>query len=141
MFSYVAKGTQNYEAQIDPTNPNQAKWVFIEPVANLYDEMGTCVITHYKGPTWKYTADGSTVKGKMIASMSAPSPSENIPWLLLESVENKGTGLLSNINRIQRLNTQGGVAPATAPSLDKVGTVIKIPYTAVYYFFKNTNNE
>ncbi len=134
--SYYGVGTQNYEAQADPANAGQAKWVFIEPVANLYDAKGNLVILHAKGPIWQYTADGSTVTGSAIANVPAAVASQNIPWLLLSNKANTGTGLLGNVNLIQRLDTKGGVAPVTPPTLAMIGSTVKVPYTALYNFYK-----
>lgn len=134
--SYYGVGTQNYEAQADPDNPGQAKWVFIEPSANLYDNNGNVVVVHSKGPVWQYVADGSTVTGIAVANVPSPVASENIPWLLLSNKENGGSGLFTTVNMIQRLDTRGGLAPTTPPSPDMIGTTIKIPYSALYVFYK-----
>jgi len=46
----------------------------------------------------------------------APSPDPSaVPWLLLEATGHEGSGVLSKVTFIQRINTSGGKAPA-APS-------------------------
>lgn len=134
--SYYGIGTQNYEAQADPVNPSQAKWVFIEPIANLYDAKGKLIILHSKGPLWQCIADGSTVTGSAIVSVPAEVPSQNIPQLLLSNKTNTGNGLFTNVNLIQRLDTKGGIAPTTPPTIAMIGTIIKVPYSALYNFYK-----
>ncbi len=134
--SYYAVGTQNYEAQADPKNPTQAKWVFIEPAANLYDKDGNVVILHSKGPIWECIADGSSVTGAVVTNVPAPVAAQNIPWLLLTNKANSGVGLLASVNFIQRLDTKGGLAPSQAPSPNMIGTIVKVPYSALYNFYK-----
>ena len=64
-----------------------------------------------------------------------------IPWLLLQVV-GTGTGptggaFLTQATFIQRLNTSGGVAPATGcSSSGNVGAISLVPYTADYFFYK-----
>ena len=69
-----------------------------------------------------------------------------IPWLLLDVVGAQDGPTdgdkLSETTFIQRLNTTGGVAPATgcAQSTD-VGTRAFIPYKADYFFYKATKRH
>jgi hypothetical protein len=46
-----------------------------------------------------------------------------------------GTGLLSKADWIHRLNTARRVAPSTTCDSINVGTTVKVPYTADYYFY------
>ena len=62
-----------------------------------------------------------------------PDPSA-IPWLLLKAVSNEGPGIFHRVTFIQRVNTVGGNAPTDAG--DFVGEVVKVPYTAEYYFYR-----
>jgi hypothetical protein len=49
-----------------------------------------------------------------------------------------GGATLTQTTFIQRLNTKGGLAPATGCDvLNDVGRRAFIPYTADYFFFKN----
>src|SRR5262249_53483817 len=64
-----------------------------------------------------------------------------VPWVLLQAVgTDKGpTGgtVFANTTFIQRLNTSGGVAPATGGSQpSNVGATALVPYTADYFFYK-----
>ena len=62
-----------------------------------------------------------------------PDP-DAIPWLKLETVSSEGPGIFDGVTFIQRLYTVGGKAPA-APG-DFPGEVVRVPYTAEYYFYR-----
>jgi hypothetical protein len=62
---------------------------------------------------------------------TAPKPGA-IPELLLKSTANRGTGLFGSVDFIQRLNTEGGVAPAGSCA---DGTQTAVPYSADYRFY------
>src|SRR5258707_10744928 len=49
-------------------------WVLKAPDAKLYDDTGHLTATHFAGPTWKSTADGSAVVGEKVKSVPAPIP-------------------------------------------------------------------
>lgn len=92
-------------------------------------------------PTWQSSFDSSAVWGSRVASISAgsdPTCSNTgaIPCLLLKAVAtrpgNVGNGLFSRTTYIQRLNTNGGSAPAGSC---KVGSQALVRYTADYSFF------
>jgi hypothetical protein len=77
-----------------------------------------------------------------IASSSDPAfvASGTIPWLLLQVVgaqdgPNDGDKL-SEATFIQRLNTDGGIAPSTVCASEAVGKREFVPYTADYFFYK-----
>src|SRR6266849_3983783 len=86
-----ATGVQIYVCQ---TGADQKlAWVFKAPEAELTDATGKKIAQHFAGPTWKH-ADGSEVKGKVIAKQDAPKP-EAIPWLLLSATSHGGEGVFS----------------------------------------------
>src|SRR5215469_1976959 len=84
-------------------------WTFTAPEADLTDSSGNKIIHHFAGPTWKHI-DGSEVVGKKVAQENAPKPGA-IPWLLLEATSHTGQGALTSVTSIQRIHTDGGVAP------------------------------
>jgi len=111
-------------------------WAFVAPAAVLFanaDYDGE-VGTHYGGPTWESNS-GSKVLGRRLDGCS-PDPSA-IPWLLLETVAAEGPGIFSGVTYIQRVNTVGGLAPATAGSF--VGEMREVPYSAEYFFYRSAN--
>ena len=73
---------------------------------------------YYAGPTWE-AADGSKVTGKQVAV--APAAPGNIPLQLVKADPAMGAGAMTGVSYIQRLNTKGGVAPATACDADGQG--------------------
>jgi hypothetical protein len=113
-----------------------AKWEFQEPYAVLYaSDHGTGIVgTHYVGPTWESNS-GSYVVGKKI-DQAIPDLTA-IPWLLLGAVDSDGPGIFDGITRIQRVNTVGGIAPATPGNY--VGELAPVPYTADYFFYRKSH--
>ena len=114
---------------------NGASWDFVAPRATLYAEPNFFgdVGTHYAGPTWE-SKSGSKFKGtRVLGTGCTPDPTA-IAWILLERVVSSGPGLFEAVTHIQRVNTTGGIAPTYAGS--SVGTVVEIPYTAEYYFYR-----
>ena len=73
-----------------------------------------------------------------IARADAPQ-ADAIPWLLLKELSTTGPGLFSDIAFVQRVNTWGGVAPATGCDASTVDTLIRVPYSADYYFYVSIN--
>jgi hypothetical protein len=108
-------------------------WAFEGPMAFLYD--GECdddlVGYHYEGPTWE-SESGSYVVGAVLKRVTADP--DAIPWLLLEATETGGRGVFKRTTYIQRVNTEGGKAPAEPG--DYVGEEAWVPYTADYYFYR-----
>ncbi|MFJ6896064.1 DUF3455 domain-containing protein [Streptomyces hokutonensis] len=123
---FSAAGVQTY------TCTNGA-WTLLEPAATLWaknDRTHRSVALHSRGPVWVSTVDGSAVNGSAIAN----SPKTGtIPELLLKSTATRGTGVFGGVSYIQRLGTDGGVAPAGACT----GTdQVSVQYTATYAFYK-----
>ena len=108
-------------------------WVFVEPAANLFadDNYRGQVGTHYAGPTWESNG-GSKVVARRLAGCS-PSTSA-IPWLLLEATSFEGLGVFNKVTYVQRVNTRGGLAPASPGSVR--GEEVRVPYAAEYYFYR-----
>src|ERR1700675_4387670 len=57
-----AKGVQIYICSMDDADSTRFKWTFVAPEAELFDEAGKKIGTHYAGPTWE-ALDGSKVVG------------------------------------------------------------------------------
>ncbi|MBN6746297.1 DUF3455 domain-containing protein, partial [Acidithiobacillus sp. MC2.1] len=109
-------------------------WQFKHPEAELFDESGKKVGNHGAGPSWTLN-DGSSVVGQVQASMQAPMPGA-IPWLLLNVKSHAGGGMLNTVTSIQRLATQGGVAPVKDGCTSMVaGQIVSVVYTADYAFW------
>ena len=123
-----AQGAQVYECKADISG--KLAWQFREPIAMLLVDDKT-VGRHFAGPTWEL-ADGSTVMGKV--SGRAPGATANdIPLLKLDVTSRQGSGQLSGVATIQRLNTKGGVAEGPC---ERAGAFLSVPYSADYLFYK-----
>jgi Protein of unknown function (DUF3455) len=114
-------------------------WGFVAPRANLYNDNGKLIITHFAGPTWQ-AKDGSTVVGRAEASVTVDASA--IPWVRLAAASTAAGpdgDRLVHTTYIQRIATAGGLAPPAAEcTAATAGTVAEVPYTADYYFWKHT---
>jgi len=125
------KGKQIYVCEASAAGASA--WKFKAPEANLYNiETGDLVGRHYAGPTWE--SDGSKVVGKVVATVLSPD-ANSIPWLLLTMVSRSDTGMFSKVQTIQRLQTKGGVAPATGCGAANFKEETAVPYEAIYSFY------
>jgi hypothetical protein len=131
---FKASGAQIYTCAAGP-NASDASyaWTLKGPEATLMDDNGATQGTHFAGPTWKAN-DGSAVVAKVVAKADAPTPSA-VPWLLLGAEKHDGTGLFSTVTSVQRVDTTGGVAPATGCDASQAGAESRVDYTATYYFY------
>lgn len=111
----------------------QFEWVFTGPEADLFDAGGNKVGRHFAGPTWEWN-DGSRVVGSVKGSVPSKDAGA-VPWLLLAAKGHSGNGVLSQVTSIQRLETSGGKAPAGACRAIDLGKKLRVPYTAVYFFY------
>jgi hypothetical protein len=149
-----AYGTQNYICLATPTG---VAWKFLGPQATLFISTPAFqqqIATHFLSanpdeqglprPTWQHSLDTSSVWGRV---MGQPLTDPNyvapgaIPWLLLEAAGTAdgptGGTLLSRTTYIHRVNTEGGVAPATGcTAAAQVGTVALVPYATDYFFYR-----
>jgi hypothetical protein len=116
---------------------NGVVWGFVAPRADLYDDHGKLIITHFAGPTWRAT-DGSRVVGQLAADPVTVDATA-IPWLLLSARTFAGPDgdRLVPTTYVQRIATTGGLAPpARTCTAATAGAVAEVPYTADYYFWK-----
>jgi hypothetical protein len=128
VLSVHAEGAQVYECKAGADG--KLAWAFREPVATLLAD-GKTVGRHYAGPNWEHS-DGSAVVGK--AAGNAPGATTNdIPWLKLTVVSSRGSGTLTGVTTVQRINTQGGRFDGAC---DKAGSFKSAPYSAEYVFLR-----
>jgi hypothetical protein len=130
LFVAHAKGDQIYTCS---SSGSQYAWTLKAPDAKLFDEQGKSVASHYAGPTWEAN-DHSKVIGKMAASFPAPD-GKSIPWLLVSASRHSGSGVMTNVSSVQRLNTKGGAAPSSECDAAHAGTEYRANYAADYHFF------
>lgn len=128
----VGIGEITYECRAKAGAAGQFEWVFVTPVATLYDMQRKVVGKYYGGPTWEAN-DGSKVTGKQLAVASAGAG--NIPLQLVQANPAMGMGVMQGTAYIQRLNTRGGVAPAQACTAAHQGERRQVSYQADYVFY------
>jgi hypothetical protein len=126
--TFHAEGAQVYECKAG--NDGKLAWAFREPIATLVFD-GKTIGRHYAGPNWEH-ADGSAVVGK-VAGNAPGKTAADIPWLKLDVASQRGSGALSGVTTVQRINTQGG---AFAGACDKAGDFHSAPYSADYVFLR-----
>ena len=145
-----AVGTQNCICLPDGA---AAKWVLFGPQATVFDDDGKQIMTHFLSPnpaesgtpraTWQHSDRTSSVWAMKVAESDDARYVEPgaIKWFLLQV---KGTeegsrphDRLTKTTVVQRVNTAGGVAPASECAVaGDVGKTRFVPYTADYVFYK-----
>jgi hypothetical protein len=108
-------------------------WAFEAPEADLTDGQGQIIAKHFAGPTWE-AKDGSRVVGEIEQKAAAPKPGA-IPWLLLKAQAHTGSGTFEKVTYIQRVDTEGGIAPANGCDRAHMDTKSRVDYRANYYFY------
>jgi hypothetical protein len=126
----IADGVQIYACE---TAGNGFAWVFKAPEALLFDEAGRQLGKHFAGPSWQ-ALDGSTVTAEVAAKADAPAAGA-IPWLLLRAKTHSGAGQFAEIGFVQRVETKGGMAPATGCDAAQQGKEARMRYSATYVFY------
>ncbi len=126
--TFHAEGAQLYQCK--PNSANTLTWQFREPVAALILD-GKTIGTHYAGPNWQHF-DGSGVRAKTVSSVPGTT-SDDIPWLELDVMEQRGNGILSPVSTVQRINTKGGAAQGPC---ETAGAYRSVPYSADYVFLR-----
>jgi hypothetical protein len=144
LFAHHAQGVQIYRcASVTPPQAaagDTMAWGFVAPQAELYATAAKAAVlgTHGAGPHWQ-AADGSRVTGQVKARADAPLAGA-IPWLLLATTvgshASEKVGAMAAVTHIQRVQTVGGVAPATGCTTPaQAGQEARVPYTATYVYF------
>ena len=128
----LARGVQIYECSQKPDATYD--WVFKAPEAALTARSGQSIGKHYAGPTWE-SNDGSAVIGVVKSRDPGPNPTA-IPWLLLAAKATTGSGTFSLTKSIQRVTTVGGQPPPAPCTAANLGQVVRVPYSATYYFYR-----
>jgi Protein of unknown function (DUF3455) len=130
----VGMGDITYQCSPKKDMTGQFEWVFVGPDARLNDRSGQQVGKYYGPPaTWE-SMDGSKLTATQIAM--APNGSGNIPTQLVKANPAMGSGAMTGVTYIQRVNTLGGVAPTSACAADNAGTKQVVKYQADYIFYK-----
>jgi hypothetical protein len=140
----LGNGTQDYvcKAGTGTDGGPTYTWTLVTPEANLSDCHANVIGHHFASeagagfPEWQTTDGTFVIATKHLPTFTPDGGSGSIPWLLLTKVDAGGSGTLSMVDYIQRLNTDGGSAPASgcaAPT--DVDASTNVGYTADYYFY------
>jgi outer membrane protein assembly factor BamB len=125
------KGVQIYTCKA--SNGSYA-WSLKAPDASLADAKGNVIGKHFAGPSWQAN-DGSVVVGEPLNV--SPSPDAGaVAWLVLHAKSHTGNGAMATVQYIVRTRTEGGVAPVSGCDAAHAGTEMRVPYSAVYLFFR-----
>lgn len=125
--AFGARGVQTYTCV-------SGAWTFLEPAATLWkegDPLRRPVALHSKGPVWISTVDGSAVNASAVPGASV-THDDAVPEILLKATATRGDGVFGSVSYVQRLNTEGGLAP-TGSCTD--GAQTGVPYSATYLFY------
>ena len=113
------------------------RWSLVAPRADLFEQNGKFLGTHFGGPSWQ-AKDGSLVKAALERRVTVDPTA--IDWFLLrvtDAAAGADGARLAGTTFIQRVQTTGGLAPAPEScNAETFGDVEEIPYTAVYAFWK-----
>lgn len=130
----VGSGSITYECRVKANMPGQYEWFFVGPDARLMDRSGGAVGRYYGPPaTWE-SMDGSKVTAAQVAV--AVNGAGNIPYQLVKANPAMGAGKMQGVSYIQRVATQGGVAPAVVCNAGNLGEKQIVSYRADYIFYK-----
>lgn len=130
----VGTGSITYECRAKADASGAHEWFFVGPDARLADRGGRLVGRYYGPPaTWE-SIDGSRVTATQVAV--SPAGTGNIPLQLVKANPAMGQGAMTGVTYIQRVATQGGVAPATPCSASNLGARQVVQYQADYILYK-----
>jgi hypothetical protein len=132
MMTSRGVGELTYECRAKKDMATQFEWAFVGPVATLMNADRKAVGKYYAGPTWE-ALDGSKVSGKQVAV--SPAAAGNIPLQLVKTDATMGEGAMKGVSYIQRLKTQGGVAPSATCDAAAASKRMTVPYEADYVFY------
>jgi hypothetical protein len=134
LFKAKAVGAQIYVCKAKADDPDRFEWVLKAPDADLFDEGGRRIGRHLAGPTWESFEDGSRVIGTLVEQIPAPNGGD-IPWLLLKTKSGVGKGRFSKVDYIQRVDTEGGIAPSGGCDQVHQDQEVRVKYKATYVFY------
>ena len=133
-FETVGVGEITYQCSAKKDMAGQFDWVFVSPEARLLDRSGKQIGKYYGPPaTWE-SMDGSKLTAVQLAV--APNMAGRIPLQLVKGNPAIGSGAMQGVTYIQRVHTQGGVAPATPCAAANLSTKQSVKYQADYIFYK-----
>jgi hypothetical protein len=130
----VGVGEITYECRVKASDAQAFEWVFVGPRADLNSRAGQKLGTYYGPPATWASDDGSRITGTQVAV--APASAGNIPLQLVKANPASGPGSMMGVSFVQRVATQGGVAPALPCNAASTGRKEVVKYQADYIFWK-----
>ncbi|MFG6412971.1 DUF3455 domain-containing protein [Roseateles sp. DC23W] len=130
----VGVGEITYECRAKANMAGAFEWVFVGPKADLNSRAGAKLGSYYGPPATWASNDGSRITGTQVAV--APAAQGSIPLQLVKANPASGPGAMMDVTFIQRVATQGGVAPAIACDAASAGRKEIVKYQADYIFWK-----
>jgi hypothetical protein len=127
------QGVQRYVCKEKEQAKGSFEWALKEPQAKLADAAGHQIGSHSAGPSWQLADGSKAVRKKLVASVPALA-TDAVPWLLL-AIDSSGKGALAGTEYVQRVDTVGGVAPATGCDAAHAGATQDVEYRATYVFY------
>ena len=157
-------GTQNYVCTTSATSVSGFAFSLFTPEATLFNDEGKQLVTHFFSPnsdptvkppeagtirvTWEDSRDSSRVWAMLLQQSTDEKFVQKgaVAWLKLQTVGvdagTTGSGRLTKVTFIQRLDTEGGLAPASGCStFEDLGRRAFVPYSADYFFYKESHTH
>jgi len=123
------EGAQIFRCEAQAAGP---RWVYRLPEAELRDATGKVLVRHGANLTFEHI-DGSRLVGEIVDHV--PSPNDGaLPWLLMNA-RAYGKGALVPVTHIQRIDTVGGMPPASCEGA-KPNAVLRVPFAADFVFLR-----
>lgn len=130
----VGVGEITYECRAKANMAGAFEWAFVGPKADLNSRAGAKLGSYYGPPATWAANDGSRITGAQVAV--APHMAGSIPLQLVKANPASGPGAMMDVSYVQRVATQGGVAPALACDAGSAGRREVVKYQADYIFWK-----
>jgi len=108
------------------------RWSYRLPEAELRDAKGDVVVHHGVNLSFEHV-DGSRLVGEVVDHVPSPN-ADSLPWLLLKT-RGYGDGALAAITYVERINTVGGMPPASCEPA-QLNEVLRVPFSAQFVFFR-----
>jgi len=125
----AGKGVQIFRCE---AADSEFLWSFRQPEADLADESGQVVARHGANFTFEHR-DGSRLLATITAYDDAPNRGD-LRWLLL-ATKSFGKGAFTPIAHVQRINTAGGMPPASCQAAE-VNRLLRVNFSADFVFYR-----
>lgn len=129
VLKLAARGAQVFRCE---KHDGRGVWIFRQPDGELLDGAGKVVGRHGANFSFEHV-DGSRLLSTIAANDDAPKPTD-LRWLLM-TTKSFGNGAFEDVTHVQRVNTSGGMPPATC-DLAHAGRVLRIDFTADFIFYR-----